>query len=1432
MELDRVVLKVECGNKSGTAFLISGNRAITAFHVITEFNSKSIFLTSSDGKVIKANLSKKIDDSYKKLDVALLELESEFTLASSISIVDYNIITRGTKWCSRGYPKAKEITGDNTLKGSDNIINQQLGSLRNSKIDLELEHSKKLSTYAGYSGSPVVIYGNIVGIINNELLECGESKELTALSIKYFKELLVSEGVHVESRKTSKHNPLRKVLSEKWFNQNVEKSISDLGVRYTPEINVKLKISNELNAILRNQEFYEDLKLELHKYLLKINNLEQFLSVYKSCGEGLNTNKWREKIFENMSKIQVDIERFISIKIEYLDVVRVLDYEEEISRTINDISRSKICNKKTNINSIIIDAENVSYAFRTYINNRFLKLANHPYMLLQGRAGTGKSHLLADTASKQNKLGIPAILLLGQHFTNDKPPWSQVIDDLLRLKCSEEELLKTLNEIGEEKEQQVLFIIDAINEGRGKYFWSKSLNSFVNDFKKYPWISLVISIRDTYARKIIPKDFADKTKIIYSTHVGFSGCEHEAVKVFFNNYNIELPKIPFINPEFSNPLFLKLFCEGLFYRKLSHIPKGYGGITSVINYFLDNIDDKLCQPEFYDYGDSRKVCRKIVNSLIRYKAENELNYIPYDDACDLANEVVDRYSNKRGIIEDLVHEGLFSKNIYWLSNEEDEEGIYFSYERLDDHFSAALLIDEVITKENIIDVFKSNGKLNYLVKEEYKYQGLLESLSLQLPERYGLEFFELLDEDKKEELFVINSLVNSLLWRNSDTISTVTDEYVKDAVLKYVETFESFIELSYSIAGDDNHSYNANTLHNYLISMTLPERDALWSVYLKNMTTSESSIGRLLEWIKESDMHKSISYESKSLIANAILWLCTTTDIELRNSSTIALATLLIDELKIGHELLKKFENVDDPYVYERLLAALYGATLNSTDFSDISMLSQYIVDEIFLKDEVYPNVLVRDYARNIVEFSLFNNLISLDDSDVIRPPYNSKLPEFYPSNDETDKFAIDWNDPNFKEEYWSKNRILSSMVTEYGRGTCRYGDFGRYTFQAALNLWKDLDPNPLSNYACKLIFEKYGYDVELHGKYDRNVSGGNRFENKVERIGKKYQWLALYEVVARLGDNIKVFDDRYDEGKYYQGPWQNWLRNIDPTHIISKLESTEPPIKLNSINYNDWEADDVEWLISDVNLPDPILMIEHNDFLSLQNDYSWKEKNKLGLDSYRSEPKNLWYQVRSYLVREENFDSLREWLKQQNFMGRWMPEGNENYSVFSKEHYWSPAYKDKVIENDELDWQAIKKNQTNYEDDEIIAEVLPTAEVHRWEGTEATSFLAARDLMFKGMNFSFSEIASCWFNENGILACFDPHMFGEDSSQLLVNKELLEEFLKEEGLKIIWTVLGEKQIQSSNLKSNQWLEISGVYELIDGHIKGEINKFIKVVGA
>jgi len=98
---------------------------------------------------------------------------------------------------------------------------------------------------------------------------------------------------------------------------------------------------------------------------------------------------------------------------------------------------------------ILINDFNILYKdidFLNFTNSQIIKksLEEIQNMILDGEAGIGKSHLLADIVNNRIEKGYSSIFLLGQHFREDKNPWNQILD-LLDLRCCKDEFLDALN---------------------------------------------------------------------------------------------------------------------------------------------------------------------------------------------------------------------------------------------------------------------------------------------------------------------------------------------------------------------------------------------------------------------------------------------------------------------------------------------------------------------------------------------------------------------------------------------------------------------------------------------------------------------------------------------------------------------------------------------------------------------------------------------------------------------------------------------------------------------------------------------------------------------------------------------------------------------------------------------------------------------------
>ncbi len=1235
--------------------------------------------------------------------------------------------------------------------------------------------------------------------------------------------------------------------TNEWFVKQCQSSIFDLGCRYSPELNFELDISNIFEGIGRTERFKVDITKRFDHLIIKGKK------VLKRQEETSEKIERLQKYFDDLCSLFNDYNFLGTAVLNFDSFNDLLNNAQIINNELHDFyleEEGKLQKEKKDYqfyhrygyelrNSREFDQELSNFIH--FLNSPTFKLANNPLLVLDGEAGIGKSHLLGDVITRRTRSGYKSVFLLGQHFSTEEDPWTQIFKRL-QINSQKDDFLQKLNENGERSGKRVIIFIDALNEGRGRYFWPQFINSFIKDFESYPWLGLVLTIRSSYKKLVISDIDKSDLEFVEHTMYGFRNVEYEASKLFFENYKIELPNVPLLHPEFQNPLFLKLFCEGIHKSGLTLIPDGLQGITSIINFFINSVNNSLSKPSRVSYSISINLVKKSIDALIQYKVDNQERYVSYEKAYEIIDNAVSKFISFKGFIDELITEGVLSKNLFWRANHEPEEGVYIAYERFEDHLTSLYLLDKY---SNFEKEFKEDGNLYKYVKDEhtvYMNRGLVDAFSIQIPEKSGKELFECVPY-LDEKYPIIESFVESLLWRKIETINEKSLDFVNEYVLHFQGTHNLFWETVLAVSAIPDHFFNAYRLHSFLMHFSIADRDAFWTQFLKYRFDNDSSVKRLIDWAWNETEKSHISDESIKLSSIALAWFHTATNRRLRDSSTKALVCLLQDRLDVLIEVLTMFEGVNDPYVYERLFAVAYGCALRTNQRDNLSELSEYIFKTIFNdKQEVYPHALLRDYARNIIEFTDFMGYSLSFDLKLINPPYKSSFPEKFMTNDEIDaKYKFDYKAADYKKIYWPQNAILNSMTTEYGRGTGGYGDFGRYTFESALRSWK-INTNQLSNIAIEWIFEKYGYDIHKHAEYDSSIESFDRGPSLIERIGKKYQWIALFEMVARVSDNFKKYDEwsyREDKEEPFQGTWDPYIRDIDPTMIISKTGNyDEEELDKNwwTILYNSsWECSNKDWLRRTEDLQEfgnQIQVNDHNseEWLILEGYPEWAEPKKIGEEKWDYPHKRIWCQIRSYIVKDSEFDKFKVWACRQDYMGRWMPESHDRYEIFSREYYWSPAHRYFMTEDyDGKIWRDVYDPETRI----YVSEVIVPTESFLWEEQYdyskegVISFLKPCLTIFEGMRLKYSRKEGEFLNYSDEPVCFATNIFYKSKPYLLIKKAPFLKYLKENGLNIVWTLLGEKQIIGGGTTGADFpgrLEISGAYYFDDQHLQGNLN--------
>jgi hypothetical protein len=305
------------------------------------------------------------------------------------------------------------------------------------------------------------------------------------------------------------------------------------------------------------------------------------------------------------------------------------------------------------------------------------RAAGEKLLLLTGRAGVGKTHLLCDVASRRIADGLPTILLLGQDF--DGRPFLLQIGELSQLGRSLDDILAVLDAASEAAGCVGLFMIDALNESERPERWRDDARALTTAGRRYPHVALVLSCRTEFVEAVIGEEQFPTVE-----HVGFAEAADVAVQRFTQDFGLEPPTFPVLNPEFGNPLYLKLTCEALATLGATRFPFGTAGLTTVCSAFVEAVNKRLSEPGRCDYDERNDPVSRSVRELAL------LGGSTFDraDVRRITEEALPDRLWSRSLMRGLIAEGVLV--------ELSDDRITFGYQRLGDVARAAAIAEQFV----------------------------------------------------------------------------------------------------------------------------------------------------------------------------------------------------------------------------------------------------------------------------------------------------------------------------------------------------------------------------------------------------------------------------------------------------------------------------------------------------------------------------------------------------------------------------------------------------------------------------------------------------------------------------------------------------------------------------------------------------------------
>lgn len=862
----------------------------------------------------------------------------------------------------------------------------------------------------------------------------------------------------------------KRVLDNDFYKNRYIKIINLAGPRYSPDTNVDLPSSDNFHGLCRTDEFYSEIR--------KMTGLIRKGSNYDKNywgDENINKrNKLLSKTLCGLHDMVCNIKDYSSETINWAEITRLTEHaDSQLLNLIDNYERrkhelkdvrpeshgtsyqsspsEKIANTIRNLRDLratIMDVGELSRSSKA-------QLSNHPYLLIIGNAGMGKTHLLCDRYKARTENvdpPLPTFLSFGEQYKNGTDFWCTFLHNqgLAHYFKDKTEFLRHLDCLARDNCCRSLIMIDALNESSND-FWQDCFTGLLDDLSGYKHIALVVSIRTGFEDLVLTTD--QRNRLVCVNHTGFAEVEWEAVTTYFEHNDIPLPEIPILYPEFRHPLFLKLFCEAFRKRRQTRakqdIFQGHEGSTFIFETFID----KVSRPLVRKYGLVKKTNLDVWNSIIKPIAKTMVA-TNSDRISESALHSIIHASHPHVTPSDLIRdmEKLLLITRYPSDDNEGSFDIRFPFQKFSDHLITRYIFEKYESEfgkknKNIITAKRFFSRRRIIGKTIYNklYISLLEALSTQCPEHLkGVEFIEVapyLLNRQHTACHAVNAFIDSLVWRKSTAFSPDlknTNGIINEYVIHNEDLRGTFFDALLTVAPIENHPYNATSLDNFLKRLSMPRRDAVWSAFLHYQNNENRSVDRILNWARTENAAMSVTDNSLYLTAITLSWFLTTPNRFIRDRATKGLASILTSRTALIIKLMKRFEQVDDIYVIERLYAATYSCVLHDTiDNASLKMLARYVYNRIFRLGKPPKHILLRDYARGIIEIALSRGLCKNIDASLIYPPYKSDWPKLIPSIDELrQKYYIE-DYTQLTREKRGFNDIWNSVMD--------YGDFSRY---------------------------------------------------------------------------------------------------------------------------------------------------------------------------------------------------------------------------------------------------------------------------------------------------------------------------------------------------------------------------------------------------
>lgn len=1081
-------------------------------------------------------------------------------------------------------------------------------------------------------------------------------------------------------------------LNINWFRNQVNKQLEGIRNKFNPVLHTETNIDDYIHEVLCDKVFslkisniIDNLQDKTNEYNNSIKELEsssfhkivehnawstiksEIIDFNKSV-DSLLTHAYSQINLANIFLSENKYNEIHSLNLDFKKIKTELEEKqarcEELKQKLNDKKLNYIGKEKEEdkIYREIQQVKNKAFQPLRLLNIlffEFLKILarinsiNQTELHILGDAGFGKTHIVSNICHERLNHSLPALLILGNHFTSDRSLEEQLrgILDIPPI-YSWNDFLQALDAAAEAYCTRIPLVIDGLNEatcnGKLSKVW-QGLPGLIQEIGQLRNVVLITTCRITY-QDVIWSD-NKPSNIKYANGFNIEDVE-KAIEKYFSFYKIkgDLTAAPL--EQFQHPIYLQIFCKSKNAERLEekHIYIGEQTLFEVFEEYLN-----LCNRVISERLGFRRGTPVVTQALLEIAKclwQPMKRSIPLTNLAEIIDgQPLDTLKNwEQSKTNAILDEGLLVCRDWGTHG----EFVFFTYDLFGGYLIAKYLIKQA--ENNIQAMVQSEEIIAALFGDNFKqlhplYNDIGRCLAALIPVQTGLYLHNLIDKPK-----VFDLSVKALFEIPPENISEECVNLIKKLFQK-PDNREIILNLSASTIGYAQHPLNATFLSQQLQVLTMPERDISWAEYIREKIEHFEKILVQFESICKSDENLSeIMEERLYLLAVYIMWILTSTVRPLRDKATRALYWYGRRKPEKFLELLLKSLKVNnDPYVSERMLAAAYGiAMARQYDFKDASFTQNFLplygrklYEAMFKPNAPYSttHILARDYARRTIDIALLHypGLLTTEERQRITPPFqDGGIREWGKSEDKDEGKYRGENDPIHMD---FGNYTLGKLVK--GRSNYDYNN-DEYKTVIANTFWRIYD---------------LGYSLDTFGNLDKWIGHYNwnkQDGSKTDRYGKKYSWIAFYELAGFRHDK-KLLD-----------LWSGEVRISDADIDPSFPEQLQEHKLVHEDFLGNRDIPLHEWILSggvpDINsylIIDELL--EEEGSWVLLNGYINQEDSKFNRGRFTF--------LRSFIVKTEEANDLLQRLEKQNLGGSWLPEIPEDYYTYAGEIPWCDTY-------------------------------------------------------------------------------------------------------------------------------------------------------------